>query len=346
MKSAAHTDPFLVALARFDAVYRWLDAVCAAQNDAEVRHAFDSAHPEVKATHEATDAAVDAVNAALSVTIATKPTTAAGARGLLDLAVREVDSLKPEELATACANAGPFIGAPGAYAALPQASLSPTFQQLRHEREAAHHAAEASAAAVMDGTPNEDAVCEAADDALKAVWKVENRLMATPAAVPADLGLKAAYLAAQLEEFGHLEDRHCRAMVADLLRFFPLATAEEDVAATPSHSRGAADADQPRMQINRLYADWLSARAQMAAAEAGDEDEDENGDREGDLARAIMATPATDARDVFNKIEVLQVYLNPGNEPTLWLDARDEMLLASIRSDLLRLPPGEARPSE
>ncbi|MBB6310244.1 hypothetical protein [Xanthobacter tagetidis] len=39
--------------------------------------------------------------------------------------------------------------------------------------------------------------------------------------MPADLGVKAHYLAEQLEAFGQLEPRHCRAIVAGLLLMWP-----------------------------------------------------------------------------------------------------------------------------
>ncbi|MEP9355999.1 hypothetical protein ABLE93_20690 [Xanthobacter sp. KR7-65] len=95
-----------------------------------------------------------------------------------------------------------------------------------------------------------------------------------------------------------------------------------------------------RKSITSLYAEWLAARADVAAIEAGAEDDDEDRDRDGDIARAIMGTPATDARDVFSKIHVLECYMTLGNEPTIWSDSREVVLLASIKADLLRLQPG------
>ncbi|MFG1281550.1 hypothetical protein [Xanthobacter autotrophicus] len=186
----------------------------------------------------------------------------------------------------------------------------------------------AEALAAMAEEPENEDRETAADAVLARIWANDNRLMATPAAVPDDLGLKADYLAAQIEEFEQLERRHCVALVADLCRLFP----------TAAHTQGA-----PAMKktIPSLYAEWLSARAQVAAVEAGADDDDEEGDRDGDIARAIMATPAADARDVFRKIGILEFYLTFDNEPTLWFDSREVMLLASIKADLLRLKPGE-----
>lgn len=46
--------------------------------------------------------------------------------------------------------------------------------------------------------------------------------MATPAVVPADLGLKALFLTAQIDEFEHLDRRYTEALLADLRRLFPM----------------------------------------------------------------------------------------------------------------------------
>lgn len=205
--------------------------------------------------------------------------------------------------------------------------LSPAFTLMKAEREALR-LAYAEAEAAMAEEPENEAREAAADAVLARIWASDNRLMATPAAVPDDLSLKADYLAAQLEEFEQLERRHCVAIVADLCRPFP----------TTAHTQGAHA--MPKT-IASLYADWLAARAQVAAVEAGADDDDEEGDRDGDLARAIMATPAADARDVFRKLSVLEFYMTFGNEPTMWSDSREVLLLASIKADLLRLQPGE-----
>lgn len=205
--------------------------------------------------------------------------------------------------------------------------LSPAFILLKAEREALRMAY-AEAQVAMAEEPETEEHKTAADAVLARIWESDNRLMATPAAVPDDLSLKADYLAAQLEEFEQLERRHCVAIVADLCRLFP----------TTAHTQGA---HAMKKTIPSLYAEWLSARAAVAAVEAGADDNDEEGDHDGAIARAIMATPAGDARDVFRKLSILEHYMTFDNEPTLWSDSREVLLLASIKADLLRLQPGE-----
>jgi hypothetical protein len=219
---AERTDPFLAALGAFEEARGRLLAVGKAQAEAEQRLGIGSTAPELLAIDAQAGAAVEADIACLAAAIRTKPTTAAGARALLDLAARERPNLDAEDLAVVCAHVRLFIGAPEAGA--PPRGLSPAFVRFAREREALRHAAEATAAAaaVVDGL-NHGAAAEAADAALRALWAADNRLMATPAVVPADLGAKARYLAEQLEAFGQLEPRHCRAIVADLLRIFPTA---------------------------------------------------------------------------------------------------------------------------
>lgn len=237
----------------------------------------------------------------------------------------------PEHTTAACIMPEPTTEATKALADDPRqphhGRLSPAFILLKAERKALRMAY-AEAEAAMASAPEREEHETAADAVLARIWESDNRLMATPAAVPDDLSLKADYLAAQLEEFEQLERRHCVAIVADICRLFP-ATA---------HAQGA---HAMRNTIPSLYAQWLAARAQVAAVEAGADDDDEEGDRDGDLARAIMATPAADARDVFRKIGILEHYMTFDNEPTLWSDSREVLLLASIKADLLRLQPGQ-----
>lgn len=74
---------------------------------------------------------------------------------------------------------------------------------------------------MADATDDAELV-KAADAALEALWASDERLMATPAMQPADLGMKGAYLTEQLAEFTNIERRHAVALVADLCRLFPL----------------------------------------------------------------------------------------------------------------------------
>lgn len=101
--------------------------------------------------------------------------------------------------------------------------LSPTFAALQRERAGLQQAVDATAAAVAADAGEDDADEQAAQAALAALWAMNERLMGTPAAVAADLGLKGWFLAGQLAEFGDIERRHAVALVADLGRLFPLA---------------------------------------------------------------------------------------------------------------------------
>lgn len=127
-------------------------------------------------------------------------------------------------LGTAAALAVPAaILPPERVAAAAAGRLSPVFAALQRERTRLQLAADATAAAVADDAGEEDADEQAAQAALAALWAMNERLMGTPAAVAADLGLKGWFLAEQLAEFGDVEHRYAVALVADLRRLFPLA---------------------------------------------------------------------------------------------------------------------------
>lgn len=99
--------------------------------------------------------------------------------------------------------------------------LSPAFAAIHRERADLQREAEKTCAAVMADATDDATLAQAADAALEALWASDERLMATPAVRPADLGVKGDYLAAQLEEFANIERRHAVAVVADLCRLFP-----------------------------------------------------------------------------------------------------------------------------
>lgn len=124
-------------------------------------------------------------------------------------------------LGTIAALAAPVAALPKSEAA-EACTLSPTFAALHRERASLQHRADEAAAAVMADATDDDEKEQAAQAALAALWATDERLMATPAARPADLGVKAGFLAEQLEEFEHIERRHAVAVVADLCRLFPV----------------------------------------------------------------------------------------------------------------------------
>ncbi|MEP9355998.1 hypothetical protein ABLE93_20685 [Xanthobacter sp. KR7-65] len=176
---------------------------------------------------------------------ATRTTEAKGFAGLLMKArMLAYAAEKPEALAPGpagddwvvdhlrglIANLGTLAGEPsGAVAVAPSSpapgggDLSPTFAALHREREALRRAAEEATAAVMADASDDDADEQAAQAALAELWAADDGLMATPAVRPSDLGLKAAFLTEQLEEFEQIERRHAVALVADLCRLFPFA---------------------------------------------------------------------------------------------------------------------------
>lgn len=114
------------------------------------------------------------------------------------------------------------VGLPPPAAAPGGGDLSPAFAALHRERKALQRRAEETCAAVMADTTDDAALVQTADAALDALWASDERLMATPAVRPANLGVKGVYLAEQLEEFANIERRHAVAVVADLCRLFPL----------------------------------------------------------------------------------------------------------------------------
>lgn len=149
-----------------------------------------------------------------------KPSRAAGATALPNLHRRAL--LKAGgALGTVAALAVPVAVLPKAETA-EVCTLSPAFAALHRERAALQRSADEAAAAVMADATDDDAKEQAAQAALSALWTADERLMATPALRPSDLGVKAAFLAEQLEEFENIERRHAVAVVADLCRLFPL----------------------------------------------------------------------------------------------------------------------------
>lgn len=149
-----------------------------------------------------------------------KPTRAADATTLPTIHRRAL--LKAGgALGTVAALAVPVAVLPKADAA-EVCTLSPNFAALHRERAALQRSADEAANAVMADATDDDAKEQAAQAALAALWAADERLMATPAARPADIGIKGAFLAEQLEEFENIERRHAVAVVADLCRLFPL----------------------------------------------------------------------------------------------------------------------------
>lgn len=114
------------------------------------------------------------------------------------------------------------VGLPPPAAAPGGGDLSPAFAALYRERTDLQREAEKTCAAVMADATDDATLAQAADAALEALWAADERLMATPAVRPADLGVKGAYLAEQIEEFEQIERRHAVALVADLRRLFLL----------------------------------------------------------------------------------------------------------------------------
>ncbi|MFG1223024.1 hypothetical protein [Xanthobacter wiegelii] len=127
-------------------------------------------------------------------------------------------------LGTVAALAVPAAVLPKAQAA-EACTLSPAFAALHRERAALQRRADEAAAAVMADATDDDAKEQAAQAALAALWATDERLMATPAVRSADIGIKGAFLAEQLEEFENIERRHAVAVAADLCRLFPIAGA-------------------------------------------------------------------------------------------------------------------------
>jgi hypothetical protein len=91
-----------------------------------------------------------------------------------------------------------------------------------------------------------------------------------------------------------------------------------------------------------LFAEWLENRALYMRTDADWDGRDEfaHGDRETELARLIVTTPAVYGWMVLRKIEVLEHYLGAEGE-TSWTDNREVVMLAAIKADLLRFKPGE-----
>jgi len=219
----------------------------------------------------------------------------------------------------------------------PHGRLSPAFILLKAEREALR-LAYAEAEAAMASAPENKEHETAAEAVLARIWASDDSLMATPAAVPADLGLKAHYLAAQLEEFEQLERRHCESIVADLLALFPQPTGTE-----PSRESSAAAAIPTAAQggIAAMAAERedLLARAEAAAAAVAAEDarheaarvaaEEAQDMADDDLERCedrILAARATTLAELAIKVACLRRYeaagmeTEPGTLPRLFED--------------------------
>ncbi|QRG05916.1 hypothetical protein EZH22_23305 [Xanthobacter dioxanivorans] len=208
--------------------------------------AYQAMHSDPHATaFDAAQAREQEILAGLdAIAEATRTTEAKGFGGLLMKArMLAYAAQKPEALASGpvgddwevdhlrglIANLAALAGEPSGAVGMPSpaaepggADLSPTFAALHRERAALRRAADESCAAVMADTTDDDALVEAADAALDALWAADERLMAAPAVRPADLGIKGAYLAEQLAEFTNIERRHAVVLVADLRRLFPL----------------------------------------------------------------------------------------------------------------------------
>lgn len=222
-------DPFLVALARFTAARQILHAVGQALERAEALHGMGVHHPVPAAVVADEAEAVREDVATLSAAITTAPTTADGARALLALAARERANLEPEDLAAACENARAFIGQDAAAApaaAVEPQQMSATFAALHEERLRLRRAAEMAAEAVIAGDTDADPRERAAQDRLADLWAADDRMMATPAERPADLAVKAAFLAEQWRDFKDIERRYAGAVIRDLCRLFPLPAEE------------------------------------------------------------------------------------------------------------------------
>jgi hypothetical protein len=94
---------------------------------------------------------------------------------------------------------------------------------------------------------------------------------------------------------------------------------------------------------DRLRAEWLTNRAETMHPDTdwSDRDEGAHGERGDELARLITTTPALLPWMIFSKIEVLEHYLG-FDDGTGWSDNREIVMLAAIKTDLLRFKIGDA----
>lgn len=91
-----------------------------------------------------------------------------------------------------------------------------------------------------------------------------------------------------------------------------------------------------------LYAEWLTNRARYQTdPNWTNETENRHCDREEELARLITTTPCTSAYEIFQKIEVLEYYMTGCEGGSSWADNREFVMLAGIKADLRRFPPGQ-----
>ena len=92
-----------------------------------------------------------------------------------------------------------------------------------------------------------------------------------------------------------------------------------------------------RERFDALYAEWLANRADYIRLDFDDEAGREHCEREAELARLVTTTPAVLAEQVFDKLAVLEYYLDDASD---WADNREMVMLAGIKADLRRFKIG------
>jgi|SRR5690349_12483589 hypothetical protein len=101
--------------------------------------------------------------------------------------------------------------------------------------------------------------------------------------------------------------------------------------------------DPVRARFDELFSEWLKVRAAYTDLKDGPSaaaEERRLSEREPELARAIVALPASQPWMIGRKIEVLRYYLTQEGG-TAWEDNREIVMLAGIEADLLRFPPAQ-----
>jgi hypothetical protein len=102
-----------------------------------------------------------------------------------------------------------------------------------------------------------------------------------------------------------------------------------------------------RDRFEALFAAWLTHRAEYIRPDTDWtlQTEKSHEERETELARTIIMTPAVFPWMIFRKIEVLEHYLGGTNSTGTSRDNRELVMLAGIKADLLRFEPCEKESS-
>lgn len=98
-----------------------------------------------------------------------------------------------------------------------------------------------------------------------------------------------------------------------------------------------------RDHFQRIYCQWLKARANYMEPGQDDETCGKRGNAADEAARQLIAAPAVMSEHIWRKWEVLDFYLH-GEGDTAWTDNRTIVALASIKADLMRFgikPPDD-----